>query len=438
MPAPRDPVPAADDPVDDPGSRRASGRSALLGSLVGLAALVATAALVALLLPLLIGGNGHGPAGQPPRLGDGTHVASYGFDLDPLLVDRTLIAASGMPRDGLVVVNDPEIVSASSIDHMSRGQRGKLLVPSDRVVGIVAGDQVRAYPLRFLRWHEVVNDTIAGIPIVVTYSPLCDSVMVARRAVGDQVLRFGLSGLLLSSNLLLYDLPGGQPSNDPVQAMQGSQAPDRPGQEPVVRRPSLWSQLQARAIAGPAAALGLSLEILPSAVTTWELWQELHPGTGVMAPVPGHARRYRRDPYSSYLSSDILRFPVRPLPGPEAGRQADPTAPPLALKDRVLVVDAGSDRLVVALPELVRSNGTPRGVAERRLGTRLIRIRFTADPPTMMLEPLPCLTPGPLPSGPTDQPAAQAPRQAADHQPPATRFACWFAWYALQDQLPAS
>jgi hypothetical protein len=218
-------------------------------------------------------------------VGDGRHVESYGFELTPLLVARDLLVASGMPKDGLPALDDPPTWSAARTD---TGGRGSVLLAADPVIGVEIAGQARAYPLRMLVWHEVVNDTLAGVPVLVTYNPLCDSAVVCRRVVNGRRLSFGVSGLLYNSNLVMYDRGGA--------------------------RASLWSQLQFRAIAGPAAAVGDALEVLPMAVTTWEQWRRLHPATTVLAPDPRMAEQYRRDPYTSYFGSDELRFPTLPLP----------------------------------------------------------------------------------------------------------------------------
>lgn len=113
----------------------------------------------------------------------------------------------------------------------------------------------RAYPLSVLNWHEVVNDEYGG-PLLVTYCPLCRSGLVARRRVRGDPTVFGVSGLLLAENLVLYD-----------------RATD-----------SRWSQLRAQAVRGPTT--GTTLEVLPSSLTTWGEWRADHPGTAVLLPPP--------------------------------------------------------------------------------------------------------------------------------------------------------
>lgn len=227
----------------------------------------------------------------PRPVGDGQHAESYGFALEPCLVPRERLVSSGMPRDGLSALVEPPTWTLPQVE-VAAGRYRKLLVPGDRVIGIRLGGQARAYPLRLLVWHEVVNDTLAGVPIAVTYNPLCDSAAVFRRAVAGHTLTFAVSGLLYDSNLLMYD------------------------RQPKSRRESLWSQLLFKAIAGPAASAGATLEVLPISVERWGDWRRDNPETTVLAPDPRLAERYSSDPYTSYFGSDQLRFPVQPLPSP--------------------------------------------------------------------------------------------------------------------------
>ncbi len=149
-------------------------------------------------------------------IGDGRHVASYGFTLEPCLVPRALLVASGMPKDGLAALVDPPVWTGLQAD-AARVGHGRFLVPSDRVVGVRLGGAARAYPLRMLVWHEVVNDTLGGVPIAVTYDPLCDSAVAFRREVRGETLAFGVSGLLFDSNLVLYDRRAAAGEREPVE-----------------------------------------------------------------------------------------------------------------------------------------------------------------------------------------------------------------------------
>ena len=266
------------------------------GWVLALAGVVTLAGTLWNLAPLL------DPDRERPR-GDGRIAASYGFDLTSTLVPRDHIVSGGMVTDALKPLDDPKVLTLPELSGLETVGRGKYLVPSDKVIGVVVDGTARAYPLRVLVWHEVVNDTVAGVPLLVTYNPLSEGIAVFDRRVASGTLSFGVSGLLYQSNLLMYDRAG----------PRGAQ--------------SLWSQLQARAISGPAAEAGLTLELVPFALARWEDWQRDWPDSTVLAPVPGDGKKYGQDVYGTYFNSDALRFPVDPLP-PEG---------PLGRKTRVFV-----------------------------------------------------------------------------------------------------
>ncbi len=234
-------------------------------------------------------------------VGDGTNPASYGFPLAPAAVPVARLVGSGLPRDGLPALLEPPVMGAAALG-AARG-RGKLLLGSDPVAGLEVGGAARAYPLRFLVWHEVVNDTLGGEPIAVAHSPLTATTVAFRRRIGGRTLVFRVSGLLYNSGHLLYDASG-----------------------------SLWSPLLLRPLTGPAVAERVELEPLPLTIRPWASWCQEHPDTTVIAPDPAREREYRRDPYSSYFGSDLLRFPVDPLP----------PHPAYPLKEPLLAVRPGS------------------------------------------------------------------------------------------------
>jgi hypothetical protein len=206
------------------------------------------------------------------------------------LIPASQIVSAGMVTDALPPLIAPKAVTLTELSGLEWIGRGSYLVPSDKVVGVGSDGVWRAYPLRVLVWHEVVNDTVGGVPIVVTYNPLSEGIAVFNRRVEGKTLTFGLSGLLYQSNLLMYDR-GATPADE-----------------------SLWSQLQARAVAGPAADAARGLTLVPFALARWDQWQAAHPATTVIAPVPGDGTKYGEDVYRSYFNSAELRFPVDPMP----------------------------------------------------------------------------------------------------------------------------
>jgi hypothetical protein len=123
------------------------------------------------------------------------------------------------------------------------------------VIGVTRGGNARAYPLRVLDRHEIVNDTFGG-PLAVTYCVLCGSAVVVERTVAGEPTVFGVSGALWRNDLVMYD-----------EATE-----------------SLWSQILATAIRGDRT--GDQLQLVPSSLTTWGEWREQHPGTAILLPPP--------------------------------------------------------------------------------------------------------------------------------------------------------
>ncbi|MCP5113198.1 MAG: DUF3179 domain-containing protein, partial [bacterium] len=113
----------------------------------------------------------------------------------------------------------------------------------ERVIGLVVNGEARAYPIAVLNWHELVNDSLGGVPLLVSYCPLCGTGMVFRREVAGEEKHVGVSGLLYRSDLLLYDR----------------------------ETESLWSQIMAEAVAGPA--VGSKLALMRSEHRSWAAWR---------------------------------------------------------------------------------------------------------------------------------------------------------------------
>jgi hypothetical protein len=307
-------------------------------------------------------------------VGNGHDPATYGFDLGRLLVPPKTIAASGLPRDGLPVLDFPKIITPTQADSLHQRADYKYLVSGDRVIGVCWGGHARAYPIAVMNWHEVVNDTLGGRPIAVTYSPLCDAAAVFQRQPG---VLFGLSGLLCNSNLLMYDRRTGH------------------------REESLWSQLQARAISGPAADQGTRLQVLPCALVRWADWRVIHPETTVLDPEPPRRERYQRDPYVHDYGSDRLRFPVDPLP-PATG---------LGLKTPCVIVWVDGRAAVYPLP-LIAADAGPSGFWEVRQDGETLRFTVRTSPLAVRVETV----------------------EGVDL---AVIYSFWYAWYAAHPDTSA-
>jgi len=194
-----------------------------------------------------------------------------GFDLANSLVPASEILRGGPERDAIPALDFPSFVAAEGAPW-----------PDDTwVIGVAEGTHARAYPLELLIWHELVNDRLGGRPLLVSYCPLCGTALVFDRRVGDEERRFGVSGLLYRSDLLMFDRES----------------------------ESLWSQISAQAVTGPARSRRLGL--VRSRLVHWADWKRRHPETTVLSRDTGHNRRYGETPYEGYATSDELAFPVR-------------------------------------------------------------------------------------------------------------------------------
>ena len=294
--------------------------------------------------------------GHRPR-GDGHAVESYGLDLAALRTDGGTLVASGNPRDFLVPLDAPATMAGFDMLAYNASRRTKYVVTDDRVIGLVVNGKARAYPLQVLNVHEIVNDSLGGVPVAVTFSPLCDAAVAFDRRVAGTERLFGVSGLLLDSNLVMYDR---------------------------AERPSLWSQLGMRAIAGPEASGGSTLTPLPDTqVCTRKHWLAAHPDTDVILPGPDDDRRIKATSYSRYLLSPRLEFPV--------GRWREPGD--MAAKTPVIVLRRGDAWREILLADAAK------GMPPFELGGATIEVDAQANPASVLFRTrdgspllvLPCL-----------------------------------------------
>ena len=198
-------------------------------------------------------------------------------DAAPSSIRTAEIDWGGVPIDGIPPLEHPEHVPAAAANHMAEGEP---------VFGVTAGGASRAYPLRILDWHELVNDTLGGIPLSLAYCTLCGSgIAYDGRIPGmKEPLRFGTSGLLYRSNKLMYDRA----------------------------TTTLWNQLTGRPVLGELVLReGLELTLLPTVVASWGEWKQRHPDTTVLTLETGHDRPYQPgEPYGGYFASRDKLFPV--------------------------------------------------------------------------------------------------------------------------------
>lgn len=225
-------------------------------------------------------------AGSVPRSGGaGAGGADAGSGRLDLPVSRSELVRAA-PVDAIPAVVDPafavewgEIPVTAHDPRVGTYETTVSLRDDDRVIGVERDGRARAYPLKVLNYHEVVNDALGG-PLLVTYCPLCRSGITAERTVSGTGTVFGVSGLLWRDNLVLYDR----------------------------LTDSLWSQIAATAIRGPAT--GERLELVPSTLTTVGAWRASHPDAEFLLPPPASGTvvgevsfDYDRDPYAGYDAS---------------------------------------------------------------------------------------------------------------------------------------
>ncbi|MEY8251044.1 MAG: DUF3179 domain-containing protein [Colwellia sp.] len=194
-----------------------------------------------------------------------------GFDLSDTSISREQFLQGGPPRDGIPALTEPSFVSAKHATFLS---------PKSRVIGVSLNAKSKAYPIAILNYHEIVNDELGGMHLTITFCPLCGTGIAYNAKVGNDILEFGVSGLLYNSDVLLYDR----------------------------LTESLWSQMLSKAVSGPMK--GKQLNRVPAQHTTWQSWQHKHPDTQVLSLSTGHRRNYQKNPYGGYDESNTVYFPV--------------------------------------------------------------------------------------------------------------------------------
>ena len=138
------------------------------------------------------------------------------------------------------------------------------------VVQVDVNGDVRGYPLEILTWHEIVNDVVGGIPVAVTFCPLCNTAIAFESQIGETVYQFGVSGLLRNSDLVMYDR----------------------------NTESLWQQSSGRAIIG--RMVGARLKYLPASVVSIGQLRSAYPDALILSRETGWPRSYGQNPYRGY------------------------------------------------------------------------------------------------------------------------------------------
>jgi len=187
----------------------------------------------------------------------------------PPLIELSDIRSGGPPPDGIPPLDEPLFIPVCAVD---------FLADNSPVAALTVGGETRAYPMQILTWHEIVNDVVDGIPVSVTYCPLCNSAFAFDRRVGDRLLDFGTSGDLYRSNLVMYDR----------------------------QTESLWIQFSNQAVVG--ALTGTTLETFPMKIISWADFRDARPDSLVLSQETGFSRSYGRNPYPGYDNVDTSPF----------------------------------------------------------------------------------------------------------------------------------
>ena len=221
--------------------------------------ILTTALLGALLLalPVLVSNPAQAQFSRCGNDWQKTDFSRHSIDMDEIM-------SGGPCRDGIPSIDDPQFVPVSEASDLGA---------TEPVIGLVINGDARAYPLRILTWHEIVNDVVGGVPVAVTYCPLCNAAIVFERTVDGQVLDFGTTGKLRKSDLVMYDR----------------------------QTESWWQQFLGEAIVGELT--GKKLRFLPARLEAWERFAARHPDGQVQVPSDPGMRPYGSNPYVGYDSA---------------------------------------------------------------------------------------------------------------------------------------
>lgn len=176
------------------------------------------------------------------------------------------IVTGGAARDSIPPIETPRFITIEEAD--------RSVDDTDIIFLIESEDNARIYPRLIMVWHEIVSDTIEGIPVAVTYCPLTGSAIRYNRTISGKTTTFGTSGKLLSSNLVMYDRD----------------------------TESYWSQIMGLSIQGERA--GSYLDLYPVIWTTYGKAKQRYPNALVLSQDTGHVRPYGADPYGFYDDPD--------------------------------------------------------------------------------------------------------------------------------------
>ena len=180
------------------------------------------------------------------------------------------ILSGGPPRDGIPPIDDPKFTTFQDANAW--------LGEQEPVIAFELNGDAKAYPLQILTWHEIVNDEVGGVPVAVTFCPLCNSAIVFDRRLDGVVYDFGTSGKLRNSDLIMWDR----------------------------QTESWWQQFTGEAIVGELT--GKKLTFIPASIISWTDFKAANPEGTVLSRDTGFSRSYGRNPYAGYDEADNPPF----------------------------------------------------------------------------------------------------------------------------------
>jgi hypothetical protein len=273
------------------------------------------AALLALVLVAVVAGCGSGASSPRSDAGETTNANArkkpvsaadlreltlgWKTDFTRQAVPLGEFESGGPGKDGIPALDRPRFVGV---------EEATFLRPQEPVIALTLRGRARAYPLQILVWHEIVNDTVAGVPVAVTFCPLCNTAIAFDRRVGGRTLSFGTTGNLRNSDLVMYDR----------------------------QTESWWQQFGGEGVVGRYA--GTRLRVLPARIVAWRNFRAEHPDGLVLSRETGYSRPYGDNPYAGY--DDVSSPPFFPT-----AHGDDRRLPP---KERVVFLER--DGAAVAIP----------------------------------------------------------------------------------------
>jgi len=243
---------------------------------------------------------GLGEASPPPP-----DATEWETDFSKHLVPLAEFQSGGPPKDGIPAIDIPHFTAAKDVDWIE---------DREPLISVTVGNETRGYPLQILTWHEIANDELGGVPIAVTFCPLCNTAIVFDRRLGGDVLSFGTTGKLRESDLVMYDR----------------------------ETESWWQQFSGEALVGELA--GEKLRQLPVRIVAWKDFRSEQPDGLVLDKETGFSRDYGTNPYAGYDSIDSS--PIFATRGDD-----DDRLPP---KERVVYVEVGDEAFAVPFTSLVK------------------------------------------------------------------------------------